>query len=54
MSLAVPYRGYWFFIRANDQETKAFFTVLRTLWSISIAGAIDQADAPVLTLSVGR
>lgn len=53
-SLAVPYRGYWFFIRDNDQKTKAYFTVLRTLWSISIAGAIDQTDAPVLTLPVGR
>ena len=54
MSLAVPYRGYWFYIPSNDQQTKAFFSVLRILWSISIAGAIEQADAPVLTLPVGR
>jgi hypothetical protein len=54
MSLAVPYRGYWFYIRTNDQRTKSFFSVLRTLWSISIAGAIEHADEPVLTLPVGR
>ena len=53
-SLAVRHRGYWFFIRENDQRTKAVFNTLRTLWSIAIAGAIDQRDAPVLTLPLGR
>jgi hypothetical protein len=54
MSLAVLYRGYWFYCSETDQKTKAFFSVLRMLWSISIAGAVDQRDAPVLTLPVGR
>lgn len=54
MSLAVLYRGYWFYCSETDQETKAFFSVLRMLLSISIAGAVGQGDAPVLTLPVSR
>ena len=54
ISLAVLYRGYWFYCSETDQKTKAFFSVLRMLWPISIAGAVDQRDAPVLTLPVGR
>ena len=54
MSLAVLYRGYWFYCSETDQETKAFFSVLRTLLSISIAGAVGQRDVPVLTLPVGQ
>jgi hypothetical protein len=54
LSLAVKYRGYWFYIDETDQETKAVFTLLRTLWRISIAGSIDLRDAPVLTIPVSR
>jgi len=54
ISLAVLYRGYWFYCSETDQETKAFFSVLRTLWSIIIAEAVDQRKTPVLTLPVVR
>jgi len=54
MSQAVLYRGYWFYFSETDQETKAFFSLLRMFWSISIAGVTDQRDAPVLTLPLVR
>lgn len=53
-SLAVPYRGYWFFIDETDQKTKTFFSVLRTLWSISIEGVVDSADVPFMTIPVSQ
>lgn len=53
-SLAVLYRGYWFYCSETDQETKAFFSALRTLWSIIIAEAVDQRKTPVLTIPVVR
>lgn len=53
-SLAVKYRGYWFWIAETDLETKAVFRLLRTLWSISMASSTSQAPAPVLTLPVGN
>ncbi len=53
-SLAVKYRGYWFYIDETDQRTKAFFRALRAYWSVSIAAAADQKAAPVLTLPVSR
>ncbi len=54
MSLAVRYRGYWFYIDEADQRTKAFIRVLRAFWSVSIAAAGDQRAAPVLTIPVSR
>ena len=53
MSLAVKYRGYWFFIDEADHETKAVFRTLRTLWSIIIAGSISKEE-PILTIPVSR
>lgn len=54
LSLAVPYRGYWFFIDQSDQSTKAAFIMLRAFWSISIAGSSKAGSAPVLTIPVSR
>jgi hypothetical protein len=54
MSMAVKYRGYWFYIDETDQRTKAVYRVLRTFWSISIAGSADQRAAPVLTIPVSQ
>jgi hypothetical protein len=54
MSMAVKYRGYWFYIDETDQRTKALFRVLRTFWSISIAASADQRAAPVLTIPVSQ
>jgi len=53
-SLAIKYRGHWFWIDETDLETKTVFRLLRTLWSISIASAADHVSAPVLTLPVGN
>lgn len=53
-TLAVKYRGYWFYIDDTDHETKASFNLLRTLWSVSIAGAIGQMEAPVYTIPVSQ
>ena len=54
-SVAVQYRGNWFYIDDTDQATKQFFRLLGTLWSVTIAesGAKGSA-APVLTVPVSR
>ena len=54
MSLAVKYRGYWFYIDETDQRTKAVFRTLRAFWSVSIAAAADKSAIPVLTIPVGQ
>lgn len=53
-TLAVRHQGYWFFIPENDQQSKEVFNMLRTFWSVIIAGAIEPGDTPVLTLPIGR
>jgi hypothetical protein len=53
-SLAVKYRGYWFYIDETDLPTKQFFRALRLFWSVSIASSTDQMAAPVLTIPVSR
>ena len=54
VSLAVKYRGYWFYIDEADQATKAFFKVLRAFWSVSMSTSADQRVAPVLTIPVSQ
>jgi len=54
MSLAVKYRGYWFYIDETDQCTKGFFRTLRWFWSVSISESVDKSAAPVLTIPVGQ
>jgi hypothetical protein len=53
-SLAVKYRGYWFYIDETDQPTKLFYRAVRLFWSVSIAGSGDQRAAPVLTIPVSN
>jgi len=54
-SVAVKYRGGWFYIDEKDQATKQFFRLLTTLLSINIAESTDGASAaPVLTVPVSR
>lgn len=53
-SLAVQYRGYWFWIDDADLRTKKEFRLLRTLWTICISSATDDMPAPILTLPVGN
>jgi hypothetical protein len=51
--LAVPYRGYWFFIEDSDQESRRTLGLLNFLFRLNVTGGGAQ-DAPVLTLPVGR
>jgi hypothetical protein len=54
-SLAVKYRGYWFYIEETDQPTKLFFRSVRLFWSVSIASSADpRTSAPVLTIPVSK
>ncbi len=53
-SPVVRYRDHWFYIDEADQNTKAYFNLLRTMWSISIADAVGQGDAPVYTIPLSQ
>jgi hypothetical protein len=54
-SLAVKYRGYWFYIDETDQPTKLFFRAVRLFWSVSIASSADpRTAAPVMTIPVSK
>jgi len=54
-SVAVKYRGGWFYIDERDQATKLFFRLMTTLLSINIAESTDRASStPVLTVPVSR
>ncbi len=48
--LAVPYRGYWFYIADNDLESKSTFMLLTQLFDLQ-AGQ-SQYSGPTLTLPV--
>jgi hypothetical protein len=50
--VAVPYRGYWFFIRRDDVSSRSTLAVLEILFALQES---DEATAgPVLTLPAGR
>jgi len=54
-SLAVKYRGHWFYIEETDQPTKLFFRSMSLFWSVSIASSADaRTAAPVLTIPVSK
>jgi len=53
VSLAVPYKGYWFFIEENDISSKQTIGVLNSLMRLKIMAAGTQ-KLPLLTLPVGR
>jgi hypothetical protein len=48
--VAVPYKGYWFYIDEADQDTKATFSLLMELSRLELAG--KPGPGPVLTLPV--
>jgi len=50
-SVAVPYRGFWFYIDDDDLESKSTFSLLGQLFALR-AGEI-QNSGPQLTLPVG-
>jgi hypothetical protein len=53
-SIAVPYRGYWFYIDESDLDSKKTFRLLRVIWRGSLASAEGKLAAPVLTVPVSR
>tara|TARA_Y100000588_G_scaffold120688_1_gene132074 strand:- start:13 stop:1101 length:1089 start_codon:yes stop_codon:yes gene_type:complete len=51
-AIAIPYRGYWFYIADDDLETKTTFLLLMQLFSLQ-AGQTSSVP-PTLTIPVGR
>jgi hypothetical protein len=49
--VAVPYRGYWFYIEQTDQDTKSTFSLLMELSRLELAG--KTGVGPTLTLPIG-
>ncbi len=50
-SVAVKYRGYWFYIDDRDHSSKATFALLMQLFELRASGGAGRG--PVLTLPVG-
>lgn len=53
-TVAVKHKGYWFYIDETDMHTKLYYQMVRTLWSVSIAGAAEHRAPPVQTIPVSR
>ncbi len=51
-AIAVPHRGWWFFIEARDAPSKRSFLVLRTLIGLRLDEASDH-QPPLITVPVG-
>jgi len=49
--VAIPYRGYWFYIDETDQQTKSTFSLLVELSRLELNS--KTGPGPVLTLPVG-
>jgi len=50
--VAVPYKGYWFYVDDTDQDTKSTFSLLMELSRLELTG--KAGPGPVLTLPLGR
>jgi hypothetical protein len=55
-AVAVPYRGYWFYIDDRDHATKSTFILLRPSRELDLGAAPSdrKGSPPVLTLPIGR
>lgn len=54
-SVAVKYRGFWFYISGMDQSSKNIFRLISTLWSVRIGEEAKVKTAPpILTVPVKR
>jgi hypothetical protein len=54
-SVAVKYRGSWFYIEDTDQRTKIVFRLVSAFWAVRIANAaVESQQAPVLTIPASR
>ncbi len=52
-SLAVEYRGYWYYIEDADLNSKSTFNLLLEAYNLGIRGGSEGGAAPILTLGVG-
>lgn len=52
VSLAVQYRGHWFYIDETDLTSKSTFLVLSEIYRLALVGS-DRSQAPLLTLPLG-
>ena len=51
--VAIPYRGWWFYIDGADNTSKLFFGLFQALMSVRIAEATKNSQAaPILTVPV--
>jgi hypothetical protein len=50
--VAVPYRGYWFYIPHGDVNSRSVLAVLEIL--LSLQESDERSTGPVLTLPAGR
>jgi len=54
-TVAVQYRGGWFYIDESDQMTKQYFRLVTSLWAVAIAENTSSAHStPMLTVPVSR
>ena len=51
-AVAVPYRGWWFYIGDDDQTSKSTFSLLNILFSLQSSSG--EGKSPLLTIPVGR
>ena len=49
--VAVPYRGYWFYIALNDVNSRATLAILEMVFALQESG--DKPGGPLLTLPIG-
>jgi hypothetical protein len=49
--VAVPYRGYWFYIALNDVPSRAALAILEIVFALQESG--DRSAGPLLTLPIG-
>ena len=49
--VAVPYRGYWFYIAANDVNSRATLAILEVLFALQESDG--KSVGPLLTLPLG-
>jgi hypothetical protein len=49
--VAVPYRGYWFFIAPNDVKSRAAMAILEIVFALQESDG--KSVGPLLTLPLG-
>jgi hypothetical protein len=49
--VAVPYRGYWFWIDDRDMPSKAMFSFLMFIFTLTETGGKDST--PIVTIPAG-